>query len=116
MQAGDEDENSEFVVLQPLVRVLPDPKLNETPFFEPFWFVRLTQDAARANLKVGSWEGSVVSTVSLANVEPLSTPAKFKLPMLTLARDIAEGEELCLLKEQNPKKVPSSGKLLKIGL
>jgi hypothetical protein len=116
LQAGDEDdENSEFVVLQPLVRILPDPKLMEAPFIEPFWFVRLTQDAARANLKFGSWEGSVVSSLSLADFHPKSRATKLKLPMLTLARDVAEGEELCLLKAQPAKKDPAIGKPLKLG-
>ena len=115
--AGEEEnEDSEFIVLQPLVRVLPDNKLMEPPFIEPFWFVRLTPDAARANLKLGSWEGSVVSTVVLGDLGPKSRPTRFNLPMLTLARDVAEGEELCLLKAQPAKKETATGKPLKLGL
>ena len=116
LNAGDEAEDSEFVVLQPLVRILPDPKLGEAPFIEPFWFVRLTQDPARANLKLSSWEGSVVSTVLLSDLDPKSRATKLKLPMLTLARDVAEGEELCLLKVKVAKEETSTGKPLKLGL
>jgi hypothetical protein len=58
----------------------------------------------------------VVSTVSLGDLDPKSRPTKLKLPMLMLARDIDEGEELCLLKAQLAKKESATGKPLKLGL
>ena len=72
------------------------PFTTQMSFAKPFWCGRLAQDAARANLKVGSWEGSVVSTVSLGDLGPKSRATKLKAADAALARDVAEGGGLCL--------------------
>ena len=97
-----DDPDEEYMVLQPTVRIIRDK--DEDAFIEPFWFVTLTVDPAKANVKLSDWEGTLVSSVILPGNSPESSPTRHYLPMMALARDIVEGEQLCVEKPQATKK------------